>query len=66
MTEHPLMRWFDSAHLPDDLRRISGQVELLAESMDEDLPDSEEKTAGMRKLLEAKDCFVRAEVAMRG
>jgi hypothetical protein len=24
------------------------------------LPDGSEKSAGMRKLLEAKDCFVRA------
>lgn len=28
--------------------------------MDAQLPDCAEKSAGMRKLLEAKDCFVRA------
>jgi hypothetical protein len=28
--------------------------------MDTVLPDSAEKNVGMRKLLEAKDCFVRA------
>jgi hypothetical protein len=27
------------------------------------LPDGPELTAGLRKLLEAKDCFVRAAVA---
>jgi hypothetical protein len=27
------------------------------------LPDGTELTAGLRKLLEAKDCFVRAKVA---
>jgi hypothetical protein len=26
------------------------------------LPDSAEKSAGLRKLLEAKDCFVRASL----
>ena len=31
----------------------------LATKMDE-LPDCAEKSAGLRKLLEAKDCFVRA------
>lgn len=29
----------------------------------EDLPDSPELTTGLRKLLEAKDCFVRAAIA---
>jgi hypothetical protein len=28
--------------------------------MDEKLKNNEEKAAGMRKLMEAKDCFVRA------
>jgi hypothetical protein len=30
--------------------------------MDEVLTESAEKTAGLRKLLEAKDCFVRAKL----
>jgi hypothetical protein len=32
----------------------------LAEEMIRVLPDGPELTAGLRKLLEAKDCFVRA------
>lgn len=28
--------------------------------MDRELPNGPEKSAGLRKLLEAKDCFVRA------
>jgi hypothetical protein len=32
----------------------------LAEAMIVELPDGPELTAGLRKLLEAKDCFVRA------
>lgn len=34
----------------------------LAMQMDHDLPDCAEKSAGLRKLLEAKDCFVRARI----
>ena len=35
----------------------------LAEQVDTLLPESDEKTAGLRHLLEAKDCFVRARLA---
>jgi len=30
--------------------------------MNKDLPNCAEKSAGLRKLLEAKDCFVRASI----
>ena len=33
-----------------------------AEGMIEELPDGPELTVGLRKLLEAKDCFVRAAI----
>jgi hypothetical protein len=32
--------------------------------MVDDLPDGPELTAGLRKLLEAKDCFVRASLEL--
>ena len=32
----------------------------MAAQMNEQLPDGPEKSAGLRKLLEAKDCMVRA------
>jgi hypothetical protein len=32
----------------------------MAVAFDVTLPDGPEKSAGLRKLLEAKDCFVRA------
>ena len=38
----------------------------LAQKMDESLAESAEKTAGLRKLLEAKDCFVRAKLEQSG
>lgn len=58
--ENPIMKYFEFAHLPTDLQGVSGDVYALACSMNAQLPDSAEKSAGLRKLLEAKDCFVRA------
>ena len=57
-----MMRWFVSDHLPSDLQPISRYCGNLAKEMDERLPEGAEKTAGLRKLLEAKDCFVRAKL----
>jgi hypothetical protein len=55
-----IARWFEYAHLPPDLQPISRAVHDLAEAMIGALPDGPELTAGLRKLLEAKDCLVRA------
>jgi hypothetical protein len=46
--------------LPVILQGVSKPVAELAQLMDSVLPDGAEKSAGIRKLLEAKDCFVRA------
>lgn len=54
------MRYFEYDHLPDTLQPVSRSVAELAVLMDQLLIDCPEKTAGLRKLLEAKDCFVRA------
>lgn len=59
------LRFFAYAHLPKHLHDISGGIADLAASMQASLPDSAEKSAGMRKLLEAKDCFVRAALDAR-
>lgn len=45
------------------LRETSEQCAALAEEMILSLPDGPELTAGLRKLLEAKDCFVRAALS---
>jgi hypothetical protein len=42
------------------MQTISMYSYHLAEAMIRDLPDGPELSAGLRKLLEAKDCFVRA------
>lgn len=57
-----LLTWFRYSHLNQDLQSISKACCDLAEQVDTDLPESAEKTAGLRKLLEAKDCFVRAKL----
>jgi hypothetical protein len=56
---NPIMKYFEYKHLPNHLQKISEPVGELAKQMDDILPDCAEKSAGLRKLLEAKDCFVR-------
>lgn len=53
---------FEFGHLPEPLREVSQPCAALAQDMIDTLPDGPELTAGLRKLLEAKDCFVRAAV----
>lgn len=55
-----ILKYFTYSHLPEKLQMVSQPISVLATMMDEMLPDSVEKSAGLRKLLEAKDCFVRA------
>jgi hypothetical protein len=55
-----LLRYFDYEHLPPRLQAISKPVGDLARNMVAVLPEGPELTTGLRKLLEAKDCLVRA------
>jgi hypothetical protein len=55
-----ILRHFASDHLPEHLQRVSRPCVDLAGMMVDALPDGPELTTGLRKLLEAKDCFVRA------
>lgn len=57
-----LLQFFSYEHLPPNLQPISRKCCELASAMDAMLPEGAEKTAGMRKLLEAKDAFVRAAI----
>lgn len=58
----PIMKYFTFEHLKGDLREVSQSVANLAIHMDATLPDGPEKSAGLRFLLQAKDCFVRAKM----
>lgn len=55
-----MLQWFKFEHLPAHLQEPSKACAELATKIDETLPEGPEKTTGLRKLLEAKDCFVRA------
>lgn len=57
-----LLRWFEYDHLRGKARDISRSCRSMAHTMADELPDGPELTAGLRKLLEAKDCFVRAAI----
>lgn len=56
-----ILKFFAYAHLPPHLQEVSKPLGELAHAMAEQL-DGPELTAGLRKLLEAKDCFVRAKL----
>jgi hypothetical protein len=56
----PILRYFATDHLPHDLAEVSIPFRVLAEQIDQDLPDGAEKSTALRKLLEAKDAAVRA------
>lgn len=59
-----IAEWFTYDHLPEGLPRyVSASCAKLAADMVEELPDGPELTTGLRKLLEAKDCFVRGAIA---
>lgn len=60
--QEPIMRFFEYEHLKGELREVSAMFATVARQMHDTLPRSAEKSAGLRKLLEAKDCFVRASL----
>ena len=60
-----ILRYFEFSHLPPDLQAVSMPFETLAHQMASAL-DGPELTAGLRKLLEAKDCMVRAALSKDG
>lgn len=59
MPREPLLQFFEYAHLPAHLQAASKPFCELAYSI-MDLPRNPERTVALRKLLEAKDCAVRA------
>lgn len=56
----PILKYFKYGHLPEHLQSISKPFCELAQELEDNLPGGPEKSAGLRKLLEAKDCAVRA------
>ncbi len=62
---YPVLQYFEYAHLPEKLQLQSRPVAALAYECACSLPQGPEVAAGLRKLLEAKDCFVRAALPPR-
>ena len=57
----PLMQFFAYEHLPEHLQQVSKPFGELAKIVVA-LPRNPERTVALRKLLEAKDCAVRAQL----
>lgn len=55
-----LLQFFEYSHLPEKLQVISKPFGILAEHVVTNTPKNPERTTALRKLLEAKDCAVRA------
>jgi hypothetical protein len=61
----PILKFFAYAHLPAVLQSVSKPYCDLAEALaQQGSPDYAEVAAGLRKLLEAKDCAVRAALSV--
>ena len=55
-----LLQFFAYSHLPEHLQAVSQPFCELANKIVGELPSNPERTVALRKLLEAKDCAVRA------
>lgn len=60
-----LMQFFGFDHLPQHLQGVSRPFADLANQIVLTLPRNPERTTALRKLLEAKDCAVRAFLFVR-
>jgi ferritin-like protein len=61
-----LMQFFRYGHLPAHLQDVSKPFHDMAITLENNLPSNPEKTTALRKLLEAKDCAVRAVLYKEG
>jgi hypothetical protein len=57
--KYPILKFFAYEHLPENLQQVSRWFADVAYKMAQ-APRNAETSAGLRKLLEAKDCAVRA------
>jgi hypothetical protein len=58
----PILHFFHYAHLPEKLRATSRLFFILASTLVTTLPRNAERSVALRKLLEAKDAAVRANL----
>jgi hypothetical protein len=55
-----MLQFFSYTHLPPALANVSRPFSVMAHDLVETLPRNPERSAALRKLLESKDCAVRA------
>lgn len=56
-------KYFKSSHLPEGkIQKIAQSFRSMIVDLNKLTPEGPEKSAGVRKMLEAKDCFVRANL----
>lgn len=65
MTEQ-MMQFFSFEHLPEILKEVSRPFCVMAQTIVDSIPRNPERTVCLRKLLEAKDCAVRALIYKDG
>jgi hypothetical protein len=58
--KEPLLQFFVWDHLREDLQPTSKAFAELAHEIVETLPRNPERTTALRKLVESKDCAIRA------
>lgn len=62
--QDPILKYFEYDHLPGNLQEVSALFcELATRIVNGGVNRNAERTAGLRKLLEAKDCIVRASLS---
>lgn len=62
-----LLEFFEYAHLPERLQRVSAKFHNVAHELASDTTlNGPELTVALRKLLESKDCAVRASLPQVG
>lgn len=59
-TNEPILQFFGFTHLPPHLQEVSRPFAQHAVRIVNTLPRNPERTVALRKLIEAKDCAVRA------
>ena len=65
VSRYPILSFFAYEHLPEHLKQVSQPFNLIAYDMADFLPHNAETSTMLRKLLEAKDCAVRAALPQK-
>lgn len=60
--KYQILQFFKYEHLPTHLKDVSIPFAALAHNLAKELPHCPETSAALRKLLEAKDCAVKAKL----